>query len=56
MLETKFVPEKSDLIPLDELLKTALITDDDVNNYIKDWDKNNVEYAGLLEAEIVAEE
>lgn len=56
MLETNFVPEKSDLISLQELLKTALINNDDVNEYIKDWNENNTKYSGLLEAELTPEE
>lgn len=56
MLETNFVPEKSDLISLQELLKTALINDENVNEYIKDWNENNTEYSGLLEAELASEE
>lgn len=56
MLETNFVPEKSDLISLQDLLKTALLNDENVNEYIKDWNDNNVKYSGLLEAENTPEE
>jgi mannosyltransferase OCH1-like enzyme len=38
------------------LLRRALIFPEDVDKYIEDWDENNPDYAGLLNAEILPEE
>lgn len=55
-MEANFTPtEQSVLEPLEDLLRKALIFPEDVEEYIKDWDENNPDYAGLLNAEIVEE-
>jgi len=48
----KFNPEVKSVLPsFMELIKKTFITDEDINNYIKDWNKSNPEYSGMLEAE-----
>jgi hypothetical protein len=56
-METNFIPtEQSNLEPLETLLRRALIFPEDVDKYIEEWDENNPDYAGLLNAEILPEE
>lgn len=48
----KFNPKIKSVLPsFMELIKKTFITDKDINNYIKEWDKNNPDHIGILEAE-----
>lgn len=53
---SNFNPEiKSILPPFMELIKKTFITDEDIDNYVKEWNKSNPEYSGILEAEPTVE-
>ena len=48
----KFNPEIKSVLPsFMELIKKTFITDEDIEDYIKDWNDRNPSCSGILEAE-----
>ena len=53
MSSEKFKPKKEDLAPITELLDLSIVTEDDLNKAIADWEDNPPKgFKNLLQAEV----
>lgn len=54
----KFIlsPNQPPLVSIYELLNKAQITQESIDEIVKDWNENNSDYDGLLTAEIKSED
>ena len=55
---SKFIPapNQPSLVSIYELLNKAQITQESIDEIVKDWDENNPDFDGLLTAEIKSED